>query len=175
MSAKSELLPRIESLFFERTFSELGMEEIARELGMKKASLYYHFPSKEAMILETLSASFERYREFFLSVLEKDPESLVRETVEYSSARRNLFSVIFSKGSCRSEEIREKVRADMESLHAECHARFASRFGWNRERTALFLSLLECLSERRCAESCRDPLDAATVAEIVRCFFPSAR
>jgi hypothetical protein len=36
MSSKSEILARIESLFFDRTFSDLSMEEIAVELGMKK-------------------------------------------------------------------------------------------------------------------------------------------
>lgn len=171
MSSKAELLPRIESLFFERTFSDLGMEEIARELGMKKASLYYHFPSKEAMILEVLRASFEEYRTFFLGVLERPPADIVRESVEYSSSRRNLFSVIFSKGSCRSDEIRRETFAMISELKDECHAVFVRRFGWNRARSEIFLSLLERLSERRCAQSCEAPMETSSIDETVSIFF----
>lgn len=52
--AKQELLRTIETLFWENAFSDLTMDKIAEKLGIKKPSLYYHFPSKEAMFLEVL-------------------------------------------------------------------------------------------------------------------------
>jgi AcrR family transcriptional regulator len=147
MSSKSEILARIESLFFDRTFSDLSMEEIAVELGMKKASLYYHFESKEAMISEVLSASFAHFREAFVFAVENEPpDEMVRKIVTFSSNDRNLFSVILSKGACRLPRIREEARAFSESLMAEGSAALSRRFGFSIQRSMLFFSLLECLS-----------------------------
>jgi AcrR family transcriptional regulator len=47
---KQEILEKIEPLFFQKSFKEISMQEIADTLEMKKASLYYHFPSKESLI-----------------------------------------------------------------------------------------------------------------------------
>src|SRR5574343_472463 len=59
MSSKSEILRKIEDLFYAKSFSDLSMDEIALALEMKKASLYYHYPSKEAMFTEILYESYE--------------------------------------------------------------------------------------------------------------------
>ena len=66
---KPELLRTIETLFWENSFSDLSMDQIAAHLGMKKASLYYHFPSKEAMFVAVLEQSYEVYREFVARTL----------------------------------------------------------------------------------------------------------
>lgn len=58
----------IESLFFDTAFSDLSMDEIAKALDIKKASLYYHFPSKEQMFLETLAHSYEKYHSAMLEI-----------------------------------------------------------------------------------------------------------
>jgi len=57
----TEILLHIEELFYSTAFSDLSMEEIAKGLNMKKASLYYHFPSKEEMFLRVLEYSYGKY------------------------------------------------------------------------------------------------------------------
>lgn len=61
---KKDLLRTIEILFWENAFSDLSMDVIAQRIGIKKPSLYYHFPSKEAMFLLVLEESFHSYKRF---------------------------------------------------------------------------------------------------------------
>lgn len=171
MSSKSEILRKIEDLFYAKSFSDLSMDEIALALEMKKASLYYHFPSKEAMFTEILSDSFERYRASVLESLSLEPSELVRSFVESSSANRNLFSVASQKGYCRIDSIKEKIASFKSSLAAECAASLAGRFGWSPVKTELFLSLTDSLVQKRCGSGCEDPLPAEIVRETVALFF----
>lgn len=171
MSSKSEILRKIEDLFYAKSFSDLSMDEIAGALEMKKASLYYHFPSKEAMFTEILTDSFERHREAVLSSLSLDPEELVRSFIESSSQTRNLFSVASQKGYCKIDSVKEKIASLKTSLSAECAAFLAERFGWSPVKTELFLSLADSLSQKRCGSGCEDPLPKALVTETVTLFF----
>lgn len=171
MSSKSEILRKIEDLFYAKSFSDLSMDEIALALEMKKASLYYHFPSKEAMFTEILSDSFERYRMSVLESLSLEPSELVRSFVESSSANRNLFSVASQKGYCRVDSIKEKIAELKSSLASECAASLAGRFGWSPTKAELFLSLTDSLAQKRCGSGCSDPLPTEIVDETVSLFF----
>lgn len=104
---KAELLKTIESLFWEHAFSDLTMDHIAEKIGMKKASLYYHFPSKEAMFLAVLDTSFASYKAFLETILqEKDVSRMVREIILFPLREKNLFAVVLQKGYCQMSEIR---------------------------------------------------------------------
>lgn len=70
------------ALFTDQGYEGTSMRQIADALGINKASLYYHFPNKEAL----LRAAFERRgseAEELLDWCERQPRSpeLVRETV----------------------------------------------------------------------------------------------
>ena len=171
MSSKSEILRKIEDLFYAKSFSDLSMDEIAGTLEMKKASLYYHFPSKEAMFTEILTDSFERYRETVLKSLSLEPQFLVRSFVESSSETRNLFSVASQKGYCKIDSVKEKIAELKASLSSECAASLAERFGWSSVKTELFLSLADSLAQKRCGGGCEDPLPQELVTETVSLFF----
>lgn len=171
MSSKSEILRKIEDLFYQKSFSDLSMDEIALALGMKKASLYYHFPSKEAMFVEILFDSFDRYRKTVLDSLSFEPSELVRAFVESSSENRNLFSVASQKGYCKIDSIKEKIASLKASLSSECSAALAKRFGWSPTKTELFLALADSLAQKRCGGGCEDPLPDEIVSETVSLFF----
>lgn len=176
MSAKTEILRKIEDLFYEKSFSDLPMDEIAAELGMKKASLYYHFPSKEAMFTEVLEDSFARYREEVLRNLkERDgtepPAELVRSLVEFASENRNVFAVASQKGYCRIDVVRERIAERKRSLSDECCGILRDRYGWNAARCSLFLMVVETLAQRRCGEGCPDPLSDEIANETAEIFF----
>lgn len=171
MSSKSEILRKIEDLFYQKSFSDLSMDEIALALGMKKASLYYHFPSKEAMFTEILSDSFDRYRETVLESLSLEPSALVRSFVESSSENRNLFSVASQKGYCKIDSVKERIASLKASLVGECSKTLAERFGWSSVKTELFLALADSLAQKRCGGGCEDPLPKEVVEETVVLFF----
>lgn len=171
MSAKTEILRKIEDLFYQKSFSDLSMDEIALVLGMKKASLYYHFPSKEAMFVEILRDSFERHRSSVLRSLELEPDAVVRRLVESASENRNLFSVASQKGYCKIGAVRDEIASLKNSLAEECAERLGSRFGWSRVKSELFLSLCDALAQKRCSGICFEPLPDEIVKETRTIFF----
>lgn len=171
MSTKTEILRKIEDLFYQKSFSDLSMDEIAKTLGMKKSSLYYHFPSKEAMFLEILRNSFERHRLPTLDVLSQKPENLIRGLVESASENRNLFSIASQKGYCKIDSVRNEIASLKSTLGQECSEAFERRFGWSKTKSELFLSLCDALAQKRCSGDCSTPLSDATVKETVSAFF----
>jgi AcrR family transcriptional regulator len=47
---KKDILSKIQTLFYNKSFTKVSMNEIAHSLQIQKASLYYYFPSKEVLI-----------------------------------------------------------------------------------------------------------------------------
>jgi AcrR family transcriptional regulator len=58
------ILDAAEALFMDRGYSAITLRDIADELGIKQASLYYHFPAgKEQIFVAMAERLFERHRE----------------------------------------------------------------------------------------------------------------
>ena len=64
-STRDLILDSAQSLAQTRGFNAFSYADIAAELGVRKASIHYHFPSKQDLEAELL----ERYRTQFMSVL----------------------------------------------------------------------------------------------------------
>ncbi len=171
MSAKSEILRKIEDLFYQKSFSDLSMDEIAGALGMKKASLYYHFPSKERMFVEILRDSFARHRSAILHSFPTEGQAIVRRFVETASEDRNLFSVASQKGYCKIGSVRDEIASLKNSLAEECARELGRRFGWSPEKSEIFLSLCDALAQKRCGGDCAEPLPDGIVNETASLFF----
>lgn len=58
------------NLFYDKSFHDVTMDEIAEEVGVAKGTLYLYFSSKEKLYLEILESSFEAIE----SVLHKEVE-----------------------------------------------------------------------------------------------------
>ena len=169
---KSELLSTIESLFWENAFSDLSMDMIAAKLGMKKASLYYHFPSKESMFLAVLGQSFERYRAFLEKTLQiADIEEMISELILFPLREKNLFAIVSQKGYCQIDEIREFIQSKSRELEEWKEEVFHARWGWSKARADLFCSLVEGLSKRACLENCEGERKEEMIGEIRELFF----
>jgi AcrR family transcriptional regulator len=62
--ARERVLNVAERLFNERGYASVTLKEIADELGMRQASLYYHVPGgKEALFIEVSERGFHRHRQ----------------------------------------------------------------------------------------------------------------
>ena len=48
-AAKDEILDAAERLFFSRSYEEVSMDEIAREVELNKATIYLYFKNKETL------------------------------------------------------------------------------------------------------------------------------
>ena len=61
--AKQRVLDVAEQLFMEKGYAGITLRDIANALGIKQASLYYHFPAgKEQLYLEVVGRVFDRHR-----------------------------------------------------------------------------------------------------------------
>lgn len=61
--ARERVLNAAEQLFSERGYAPVTLKDIADQLGMKQASLYYHVPGgKQALFIEVSERNFHRHR-----------------------------------------------------------------------------------------------------------------
>lgn len=169
---KQELLRTIETLFWENAFSDLTMDKIAEKLGIKKPSLYYHFPSKEAMFLEVLWQSFGSYESFLKESLQiEDIPLMIAKLILFPLESKNLFAIVSQKGYCQIEDIRKVIEAKFLELETEKTRICRERFGWNEPRTKLFFALIESLSKKACLENCEGERKEEVIGEIRRIFW----
>lgn len=63
-TTKEKIIEKAEDLFFSKGFKSTSLQDLAGELDIKPASLYYHFPSgKEEIYIAVLRSRLEKYRE----------------------------------------------------------------------------------------------------------------
>ncbi len=85
---RDEILRAATDLFFEKSYHDVTMNEIADRMGVAKGTIYNYFPSKENLYLEILEQSFELI------------ENLLQEEIEDSYSApvklRKLLAAIFT-------------------------------------------------------------------------------
>lgn len=62
---RSDIVAVSSTMFQERGYDRTSLEDIARALSVTKPSLYYHFASKEDILLECVRVSYVKFREEF--------------------------------------------------------------------------------------------------------------
>ena len=82
-SSREILLDTAEQLFTSRGYTAVTLKDIAKVLGIKQASLYYHFPlGKEDLYVETILRHLEHRRTMFKKLIaeaEPDLESCLQK------------------------------------------------------------------------------------------------
>jgi TetR/AcrR family transcriptional repressor of nem operon len=91
---KNEVLKIIEPIFFDKTFKEVSMQKLADTLKIKKASLYYYFPSKDKLQEELINYSFENYLKFIKNTKTNDLKIFILEFIHFPFKSKNIFSLI---------------------------------------------------------------------------------
>lgn len=86
-------------------FSKVTMDEIASDIGMGKASLYYYFPTKEGLFHEVIRQEKEQFLSDIRSMIEKKfiPCDMLRQyaskRVEYFRNLANLRALQFQQSA----------------------------------------------------------------------------
>jgi AcrR family transcriptional regulator len=62
LDPRERILAAAETLFRQGGYSNVTMRDIAEEVGIRQASLYYHFPSKEQLFITVTEQVFARHR-----------------------------------------------------------------------------------------------------------------
>jgi AcrR family transcriptional regulator len=113
-STRDRILNAALDLFIEKGFDKSSLREIAEQIGVTKAALYYHFASKE----DILMALHQRLHEFGSDALaqlgDQDPSSalwadLLDKVVDQMLAHRRIFL------------LHQRNQAAFEALHKEDH------------------------------------------------------
>jgi AcrR family transcriptional regulator len=113
-STRERILNVALDLFTEKGFDGTSLREIAERLGVTKAALYYHFASKDD-ILMALHMRLHEFGKAALSKMAEDPVTLKQwgelldQLVDQMLAQRKLFL------------LHERNQAALEKLHREEH------------------------------------------------------
>jgi AcrR family transcriptional regulator len=84
-SAREEILDAAAELFAERGYAATSTRTIAERVGIRQASLYYHFPSKEQILAELLESTVRPSLDFARSLASRDlpPAAALHELVRF--------------------------------------------------------------------------------------------
>ncbi|MBS2554314.1 TetR/AcrR family transcriptional regulator, partial [Catenulispora sp. NL8] len=70
VQARERLLDAAEKLFYDQGIRAVGVERILTESAVGRASFYRHFTSKEALVVEVLTRTDERWRAWLRATIE---------------------------------------------------------------------------------------------------------
>lgn len=104
-----------ERLFMDRGYSAITLRDIADELGMKQASLYYHFPGgKEQLFLAMAERMFDRHHQGVVEALaggEDDLRAQLRGVAEWFASQRPMkfMGMMHADVAALSEEHKEQL------------------------------------------------------------------
>lgn len=82
---RSAILQAASRLFARQGYAATSIRQIAEEAGIGKATIYHHFPDKQAVVLELLGRNTEKTRQMLETVkAETDPRHRIATAIEAS-------------------------------------------------------------------------------------------
>ncbi|ADN35947.1 transcriptional regulator, TetR family [Methanolacinia petrolearia DSM 11571] len=75
---KNEIIEAAERLFFSRSYEDVSMEDIAREVELNKATIYLYFKNKEALFAAVVLRGVRLLEEKYKECMVKDVPGIVR-------------------------------------------------------------------------------------------------
>ncbi len=135
LSSRQRIVATARALFVERGYASVSMQQIADATGLRKASLYHHFKSKEALFSAVMAAEMDRILVDFADV--EDVDGTIGEQLERIAlinyrqfAQPELFQLakdFFQHVSeADHEEVHTRLR-EMEGFFAALFARAIER------------------------------------------------
>jgi len=119
-----------EELFMDSGYNAVALRDIAEALGIKQASLYYHFPGgKEQLFLAMAERMFERHRQGILAAIGQGRNEL----------RAELRAVAAWFGSQRPLKLMSMLHADLTALSQDTREQLVQK-----AHAALLQPLREC-------------------------------
>lgn len=98
VSKQTKILEAARDRFAHYGFSKVTMDEIASDVDMGKASLYYYFPTKEDLFFEVIKLEQNYFKKEIKKVLDKDI-SACNKLKEYVQKRLYFFQQLINLGA----------------------------------------------------------------------------
>ncbi|MEW4982566.1 MAG: TetR/AcrR family transcriptional regulator [Cycloclasticus sp.] len=102
---REKILDAAASLFSQQGYNGTALRDIASALDMKAGSLYYHFDSKEQLVLEILKIGLENIIQTVITRVNALPEGSSTREVLIAAAKGHLVALL-EKGDYTSTSIR---------------------------------------------------------------------
>jgi len=124
---REQILETADRLFYSQGYNLTGINQIIEEAGVAKASLYYHFPSKEDLCVAYLKRRYANWSELLMQTIEgiADPRKCIIKSFECRSEyllRNNFngcsYSRIIAELPQRSQKINRQVIINKEKQRA---------------------------------------------------------
>ncbi|MFB6351995.1 MAG: TetR/AcrR family transcriptional regulator [Bradymonadaceae bacterium] len=112
-----QILAAARQCFLEKGYFATRMDEIARESGLSKGGIYFHFDSKKDIFRSLVEREYENAMEFIEGVIdaaESDIGAIINDvgrhfTERFASTDAPRFMAIIAEMALRDEEIREML------------------------------------------------------------------
>jgi len=138
MDKKKRILSEAETLFAEKGYYGLGLNELLKRCDIPKGSFYYYFPDgKIQLIQEVLEFSYQRMRQSIESWLETEPSALsafshMADRLIYGIEHKHrlgsmMLSMIAIESVYLDEEVNQTCRniyRDWQRFYSECLQHF---------------------------------------------------
>jgi TetR/AcrR family transcriptional repressor of nem operon len=114
-STRAQILRAARKLIQTRSYLGFSFQDVADQVGIRKASLYHHFPTKESLGIEVLRESMAGFREWAAGCARPPAEALDAYFRMYRNAL-HAGSAVCPAGAvapgwdCINEELRQAVR-----------------------------------------------------------------
>ncbi len=146
------ILQAWEKHFFAKQYSDVKLDNIANDLGIKKPSLYYYFTNKRDYYIKTLKYSMKKYIVALREIIEEDNlESFIWWYLDYPSKHQNLFAIAAQKWYGDDREINGTIEVGKQVIDTEVSA-FLKKFGMEPITMYLVCQLLDKLALENCID-----------------------
>jgi len=92
MPEKSKILSQASLLFMQYGIKSISMDDLARELGISKKTIYQHFESKTALVNAAFKAHLKQMEEIVLEFLDKKELNAIEQILGLAEMHQNLLS-----------------------------------------------------------------------------------
>jgi hypothetical protein len=145
------MFKKIEKLYFNKSFSDVTTQDIADLFWINKASLYYYFESKVVLFKELLEYSFENFKNNLNKILKKDIDNFIKSYLNYASESQNLFAVISQNWACKRECFIDNIIFKQKEIFEIFYNYFSEKYWFSKEKIFILFSLIDSLSQKKCA------------------------
>ena len=147
---KQDLLKRIEPLFFDKTYKEVSLQNIADIFQIKKSSLYYYFESKDDLYIQLLNYSFENYKLFLNSIFDMEMKIFIKEFLYFPQKSKNFFSIINQNGYCNNPTLKKEIMEKQYEMLDFINIKLSEKYWFSKAKSFVFISLLEDIWRKKC-------------------------
>ncbi len=133
MDTREQILQVAGKLLAKRGYWGVSMQDIAGNLGISKAALYYHFPSKQALTLALLQQTYEE----FFTAIEKAEQgtrnpaakllSVIDTYITFALEKPQISFLLFTE----TAELDESIRIYLDQVHQDVKKFFRQVIGSN--------------------------------------------